>query len=334
MLMFLFKFNKLTLNQLKMKKVIKINFTIAITAFMVIVFYACKSEKKQPEAQINVPEKENIVEVLTTNMEFQMPDTIQSGWNTFRYINKSPQTHFFTIEKYPDGKTMDDVNNLVIPYFDSGMKLLNEGKQEEGFAEFGKLPEWFGEVVILGGVALVSPGETAETSFKLSPGYYFIECYVKMENGVFHASMGMFSDFYVSQEDTGNKEAKADYSIEISSTDGIVFNQDVSKGEKIFSVYFKDQIVHENFAGHDVNLGKLDENADLDEIDKWMNWVDPKGLIEPAPAGVTFLGGVNNMPAGEKGYFKANLKPGKYILISEVPNAKSKKMLKTFEVLE
>ena len=49
---------------------------------------------------------------------------------------------------------------------------------------------------------------------------------------------------------------------------------------------------------------------------------------------MTFLGGVNNMPAGEKGYFKVNLMPGKYILISEVPNAMTKKMLKTFEVYE
>ena len=26
-----------------------------------------------------------------------------------------------------------------------------------------------------------------------------------------------------------------------------------------------------------------------------MNWADPKGLIEPAPAGFTFLGGVNDI---------------------------------------
>ncbi len=65
-----------------------------------------------------------------------------------------------------------------------------------------------------------------------------------------------------------------------------------------------------------------------------MNWVNPEGLMEPAPKAVTFIGGVNDMPEGHTGYFKANLEPGKYVLISEVPNASSKNLMKTFEVSE
>jgi len=65
-----------------------------------------------------------------------------------------------------------------------------------------------------------------------------------------------------------------------------------------------------------------------------MNWTDPKGLITPAPKGITFLGGVNDMPAGSTGYFTVTLEPGNYTLISEVPNALSKKMLKTFVIAE
>lgn len=65
-----------------------------------------------------------------------------------------------------------------------------------------------------------------------------------------------------------------------------------------------------------------------------MNWADPKGLISPQPKGIIFLGGVNDMPAGSTGYFTADLSPGKYAFISEVPNALSKGLLKTFEVAE
>ncbi|GAH24375.1 unnamed protein product, partial [marine sediment metagenome] len=68
-------------------------------------FSSCRTEQKKPEKESEVVKIENVVEILTTNMEFQMPDTISSGWNTFRYINQSPQSHFFTIEKYPEGKT-------------------------------------------------------------------------------------------------------------------------------------------------------------------------------------------------------------------------------------
>jgi len=95
-------------------------------------------------------------------------------------------------------------------------------------------------------------------------------------------------------------------------------------------------IVHinhfENFVGHDINLARLSENADLEALNNWMNWADPKGFIEPVPEGVTFLGGVNDMPTGSKGYFTVALEPGNYVLISEVPNPSGKNMLKTFVV--
>jgi hypothetical protein len=63
-----------------------------------------------------------------------------------------------------------------------------------------------------------------------------------------------------------------------------------------------------------------------------MNWIDPKGLIEPAPIGFTFLGGVNDMPTGSIGYFTSTLKTGNYALIAEVPNTSTKNMLKIFNI--
>ena len=108
---------------------------------------SCKSNKKKTNNDLLEAENQNVIEIITENMEFQMPDTIPSGWNTFRYKNLSPQTHFFLVDKYPEGKTLEDAKTFVIPAFTSGMKLINEGKPEEGFAEFGKLPDWFSEVV-------------------------------------------------------------------------------------------------------------------------------------------------------------------------------------------
>jgi hypothetical protein len=306
---------------------------ISIIVFSIILFIqSCKNDKKESKHETVIEEKENVIEIITENMDFQMPDTISSGWNTFRYRNLSPQTHFFLVDQYPEGKTSDDAEKLVAPVFDSAMKLIMEGKTEEGFAEFAKLPEWFGEVVFVGGSGLLSPNQVGETTLNLKPGKYIIECYVKMSNGVFHTSMGMTKDIVVSTTDSGNKALTSDIDISISSTDGIVFNDSIDSGKYIFSVLFKDQIVHENFVGHDINLVKLDENTNLEELENWMNWADPKGLIEPAPNTVTFIGGVNDMPAGNNGYFTATLEPGKYALISEVPNALSKNMLKTFIV--
>lgn len=80
------------------------------------------------------------------------------------------------------------------------MRLINEGKNEEAMSEFGKLPEWYSEVQFLGGPGLISPEATAETTLKLEPGTYLMECYVKMSNGVFHSTMEMLRDFVVSTD--------------------------------------------------------------------------------------------------------------------------------------
>ena len=310
---------------------------ISLSFLILFAFVGLQSCKSDKDREVDDPvqlQKDNVIQIVTENMDFQMPDTIPSGWNTFRYKNLSPQTHFFLVDKYPQGKTIKDVRTLVIPVFDSGMKLINEGKSEEGFAEFGKLPEWFSEVVFVGGSGLISPGNIGETMIKLDPGYYMVECYVKMNNGVFHSSMGMIRELIVSDKVSENTELTTDIRINISSTEGIVINDSIHRGLQTFAVFYKDQIVHENFVGHDINLVRLTGNADLEALDNWMNWTDPKGLIDPAPEGVTFLGGVNDMPTGSTGYFTVTLEPGNYVLISEVPNPSSKNMLKTFTVSE
>ncbi|WP_420399571.1 hypothetical protein [Flagellimonas sp.] len=290
---------------------------------------SCKPEKK---ASADSTEMGKVVEVITENMDFQMADTISSGWNTFRYKNLSTETHFILVDKYPPGKTSEDAENVIGPIFDAGMKLINEGKTDEAMEVFGQLPEWFSEVQFLGGTGLLSPGETAETTLYLEPGNYILECYVKMGNGIFHTSMGMTKDLVVSEQKSGNQELKANINLSVSSATGIFTKDSIVGGLQTFSVHFVDQIVHENFVGHDINLVKLGEDADMEELENWMNWATPTGLMEPAPKGLTFLGGVNDMPAGRTGYFTVQLDPGSYVLISEVPNPTSKGLLRTFSI--
>lgn len=303
-----------------------------IISILLLSFQSCRTEiKSKKNEQVEI-KTSNSIEIITEVMDFQTLDTIPSGWNTFQYINKSTETHFFLLSKYPEGKTLEDTEKEVVPTFQNGMDLINEGKSEEGFAEFNKLPAWFFEVVYSGGSGLVSPKSPNLTTIKLEPGYYIMECYVKMENGKFHSTMGMVKAIIVTAEDSGNTPPEATINITISSTEGIAYDNLIAKGMQTFSVYFKDQIPHENFVGHDVNLVKLDPNTNLETLEKWMNWADPEGLITPAPKGVTFLGGVNDMLAGSTGYFTVILEPGNYAMISEVPNALSKNMLKTFVV--
>ncbi|AHM58694.1 hypothetical protein D770_02110 [Flammeovirgaceae bacterium 311] len=283
-----------------------------------------------PEVSASLPHFGNLVEVKTNHMNFILSDEIPSGWTTFRYSNESNLTHFMLIDRMPvfkgEQKTYDDFKEVSAVFMDA-MDLINAGKSEEGFAEFSRFPPWFSKVVFSGGVGLVSPGEMAQTTVFMEPGTYVVECYVKT-GGKFHP---MSRQLIVKEEAAHGSAPEPSLKVTLSREGGIEFEDEPTAGLHTIAVYFKDQRPHEHFLGHDVHLVKLKADAELAELDAWMDWSDPDGLNTPAPA--KFIGGVQDMPAGKTAYFTLNLEPGKYALVSEVPNPSSKGMLIPFNVL-
>ena len=170
---------------------------LTLLLISIILVIGCKKKKNKLGANDSTIEEKvqenftNSIDIVTRSMEFQTLDSIPSGWNTFKYKNLSNETHFFLMDKYPEGKNVTHTIEEVAPVFEKGMQLINEGKREEGFAAFGKLPKWFGDIVFSGGSGLIGPKKTAITTIHLEPGYYIMECYVKMPNGMFHTSLGM-----------------------------------------------------------------------------------------------------------------------------------------------
>lgn len=295
---------------------------------------SCKTEpKEKTDSGDPVAETPAVIQVTTKSMEFIGPDTISSGWNTFVYQNLSTEPHFILLDKYPEGVTLENTIKEVAPVFEEGMNLIVEGKMEESMEAFGKLPEWFSQVVFSGGTGLISAGKTAVSTVKLDPGYYIMECYVRMPDGRFHTSMGMAKELIVTDEDSGMNPPEYTMQIDIRSQSGISWNGRPQAGKNIFRVEYVDQMVHENFVGHDINLIALGPEADLEALEAWINWASPTGLMSSSlPEGFTFLGGTNDAPEGAVLYFEADLKPGKYALISEVPGSLKKGMLKTFTI--
>lgn len=323
---------------------------LLLTIIFTGIFLSCKQqdEKKSPAETVqnatiaeefnavSFPDQGNLVEVTTNNMDFEAPDELLSGWTTFRYHNKSDMNHFFIIQKLPviNGKqmTLADAKRDLTPVFNDAMELIREGKPEEGFAQFENFPEWAYKVVYAGGVGFLSAGETGQTDIFLEPGEYVLECYVKT-NGVFHGDLGMYKEFTVTDEQSTTSPPSPTLEMNVSEEGGFKMDTEVKPGMQVLAVNFIDQVPHENALGHDVHLVKLNENSNLDEIETWVNWAHPTGLETPAPAG-KFLGGVQDMPAGNTGYMTANFTPGRYAWIAEVPESSSKGMLKTFTVKE
>lgn len=308
---------------------------IGISLLLLVV--SCKSDKKDnghfeyEKAKEVIKEKPDYIEITTLSMEFQMPDTITSGWNTFKYVNKANETHFFRFLKLPDSTTIDNYKKEVDPVFEEGMDLINAGKAQEGFNAFAKLPKWFSKTVPYGGSGLIAPKNETMVTLNLDSGNYIVECYVKMPNGKFHSTMGMIKAVTVSEEKSDKEPPKETLTINLS-TEGIVMLDSINAGKHIIKIMVQNQKLHENYALTDLHLAKLHAKANLDSLQKWMVWYDPKGFITPVPNGATFMGGFNDAIKGNVGYFHTELNPGNYAFISEVPNASEKGMLKTFTI--
>ena len=276
--------------------------------------------------------KINSVHISSNRMSFEAPTEISSGWTTFNYQNNTNSPHFFTLERLPEGQNANNWANELLPPFQDAMDAIILGDYPTAFKAFRRFPEWSASIEFKGGPGIINPGMMATTTVNLSPGTYIIECYIKTPSGKFHASLGMFRQIIVTENDNGSEEPTEDFNVNISSTEGIKIMDKIKPGNRRIAVNFLDQTVYANFLGHDVHLIRLEKGADLEELNNCMNWFDPHGLMTPPPANFTFLGGTQEMPAGSTAYFSVLLKPGNYALIAEVPDPMSKGMLVTFSI--
>lgn len=287
------------------------------------------------EARMAARGQANIVEVTAVHAgrqhRFELStDEIPAGWTTLRFANQAHVVHFAYLSKVPEGITVEDYSK-VARVFQNYMDSFSN--KPLSFPELGfALPEWFPEVQAVGGSGFTAAGLTSETTLKLQPGNYILECYVKTPGGTFHHVLGMLAQLTVTERPSGAPEPGSTLKMTLldSESGGIQVPHEVRPGKHTVAIHFGEQMTHGNLAKTDVQLVRLDEGTSLDAVAAWMNWTTPDGLTSPAPA--TFLGGTQEMPEGSTAYFTVNLTPGRYAWIAEVDNPDQKSMLKTFTV--
>ena len=191
------------------------------TMISILFLLSCQTKDTREEEKEPEPEKSQEVTVITTALNFIMPPEIASGWTTFRYMNQSNMTHFFTIGKMPVHNgvqmTVENSKTEVVPVFRSIMDSLISG----GEPPYDQLPEWSSKVRIVGGSGLIGPQKTAETTVKVDPGIYVIECYMKNPGGVFHSAAGMITGLVVTGDTIGATPPEATIKMTLSSERGI-----------------------------------------------------------------------------------------------------------------
>lgn len=321
---------------------------LPITAFAALSLAACGQPEPDDGAAEAPPSTESrhqdaaaaemqagVLTLRAVGLRFEGPGETQAGWTTIRFENVSDMAHFAVIERLPEGVTIEDQVRDVAPPFQEGMDMLIAGDAEAAGAAFAQLPDWFGNVVFLGGPGLLSGGGTAQASVYLEPGRYTIECYVKT-NGVFHSynpvpgERGMVHELIVGEAAGDAQEPSSNATLAISSEGFELTDGALQAGVNTIRAEFVDQSVYTNFVGHDAHIVRLDADTDLDALTGWMDWTAANGLETPAPA--VFVGGINEMPAGTHGYFTVDLEPGDYAFIAEIPNPRAKGFFLPFSV--
>ncbi len=280
------------------------------------------------DAAAESPTEAHVVEVIARDYAFQAPAEIPSGWTTFRLKNEGEEHHFLLLHRLPDGKTFEAYLAEVAVPFDTVWHALRSGDVDR--AEAGEmlgrlLPDWFASVEQMGGPGLVAPGGIAQATAKLEPGAYVMECYVKTPGGEFHGMLGMARPITVTDESSGASAPAADLDMTLSNYE-IAIEGEVTPGEHTVAVHFAEH--PEVGLGNDVHLVRLGDATNVNDVVKWMDWMNIDGLRAPSPA--EFVGGTQEMPMGYTAYFTVDVEAGRYAWISE--SSADKGMVKEFTV--
>ncbi|WP_417446650.1 hypothetical protein [Kangiella sp.] len=319
--------------------IFKVSIVVALAAFQLV---ACdqndESEKvvadhsstlatdyqEQAKDEVITDKDDGVIEVTTTDYKISAPSAINKGWTTFRFKNEGKQVHFVAMYRLVDGKNIDDQLAEVAPVFDPLMEGLRNGELTKAdigpfFAE--NVPEWGLQMTWVGGAALLSPGKSTESSFYIEkPGIYLVECYVKAPNGQWHTLMGMMHQIEVSDDLNDAIEPTSDYQVIVSNS-GVEAPSSLPAGEHTIKISMQDNPA--SFIPYDLNLARLSDDTDLEEVYFWMDWTNVGGLRAPAP--VQFIGGLEHMSEGNHGYIKVDLTPGRYLWVSEINAAEINK---------
>lgn len=267
-------------------------------------------------------------------------DTVPAGWTTLVLDNQTDDVHFVYLSKVPQ-VAIDEAAAAGRPLLDYYFEQVAEPFQ--GYMDLLagnpirypiEFPEWFldGSVVPSGGVGLTGAHTSSAATVDLSPGEYVMECYVKDASNTFHGLGGMVALLTVTDDASEASPPRASATLSIGNT-GFEFPDSIRPGRHAIAVQFDTQQVYRNLVGHDAHLLRLDGETSVDDLNDWMDWMDPAGLVSDGTEPTTFLGGVETVfPAGTTEYAHLTLTPGEYAWVAEVPDPASKGLLKPFTV--
>ena len=271
------------------------------------------------------------VEALDHAFDVDAPNELPTGWITIVFSNQMASfNHEISLVQLPDGVAHEDYLTDYMIAWETLLREYQEGVLERsGISDRVNemLPEWSGDVRYVNGRGLVSPGRTAERTAYLEPGKYLLVCWMKTEDGIIHIMEGMHWEFTVTEEAANSPEPNPESRIILHEKE-IEVKWEPQTGKHAFALELSMNPAGQSYHNN-VHLVRLEEGADLDKVNEWMDWYKVGGLRSPAP--VEFLGGLGYVSAEETGFFGLNItEPGEYAWVVFAPRGPG--LFKTFTI--
>jgi hypothetical protein len=217
------------------------------------------------------------------------PDSVTSGWTTFRLVNDGPSLHHAQLVRLDSGKTVADLS--------------------AAFKTPGPPPAW---AVFVGGANAPDPGGENSAVFNLVPGNYAVICVVDIPDHVPHVAKGMIHALKVTPSTmAAAPEPTSDVTVTLADY-AFTTTGALTAGKHTF------KIINNGPQPHEVELVRLQPGKTTKDVADWFAKMD-------GPPPVNAIGGVAAQMPKITSYAMFDLTPGKYVLYCFVPDGKDGK---------
>jgi len=230
-----------------------------------------------------------LVRVVARDFAFDSAHSVPAGLVAIRFVNDGHAIHMLGVARLDSGKTVADVSQALSK---------------------NTFPGWINE---LGGPGPVSPGDSVTQYAVLEPGTYSMICWWPDSTGKEHAMSGMMSTLTVTGQ-TANAPVEPTPDIYLRERDyNISTTGAFTAGHHVF------RLDNDGPQEHDISILRVLPGKTEAEVDKWLLKPD----MREAP--VEALGGTVGVTRWGHTEFAADLKPGSYLILCMVPDAKDGK---------
>ena len=229
----------------------------------------------------------NAVAYSAIDYAFAGPATLPSGLTEITLTNQGTELHHQQIIKLPEGMTTGDFFALL-------EQLPPDAPTPPG-------------IELTGGVAFVDPGVSGKATLDLAVGNYMMLCFVPNAEGIPHAALGMALPITVTQS-TEPAAAEPEATVSMSMLE---FAFDLSA-----PITGGPQVIEATNVGaqeHEFIVVQLQTGATIEEFLEAVE--SPTG---PPPG--QFLGGLQAVSPGGRGFITLDLAPGRYTLVCGIPD--------------